>query len=216
MPLPGNYFTVRHPKFNVPCFLASIQGRIERAKTITPISAARKSASTIKAHTSGDAGRTHEHRLRPIRRRGRIEVWLTDSLEELSSPNGGWADQRLAEASGGPSDQRSLPPPESCRRRRQCCLPAKGGSTALPQLRQTNDESPPDGVASVHCVPQYGQRMADMIGWHVPELAKGVETRGGTPFASSGTSRLVRSLRPTSSGAGVYFCTLNLWTVDCL
>ena len=42
---------------------ASSQGRIERAKTITPISAARKIASTIKAHTSRRAGRRDEGRL---------------------------------------------------------------------------------------------------------------------------------------------------------
>ena len=106
----------------VPCFLASIQGRIERATTITPISAARNSASTIKAHTKGATGwRTWTGCSRSAS--GRIEDWLTDSLEELSSPNGGWADQRLADTSGGPSDQRSLPArtlkasPHCCRRR---------------------------------------------------------------------------------------------------
>ena len=95
-----------------------------------------------------------------------MEVWLTDSLEELSSPKGAWADQRLAESSGGPSDQRSSPPVFGSGGA-GTLFPASGGSIALPQLRQTNDESPPGTrsrvAASVHCVPQYGQRMADMI-----------------------------------------------------
>ena len=154
-------------------------------KLITPMSAARNNASTSKDHTSGPtAGRDTvgggDSSL------GRIDDWLTDSLEELSSPQGGWADQRFADASGGPSYQRSLSPPEFCRGGGGMMLPATGGSIALPQLGHTQDESPRRATSAL-CTPQYGHRMAGM---------------------SQHLFLHVTSAR--------YFCTRNLWTVECL
>jgi hypothetical protein len=77
-------------------------------------------------------------------------------LDELSSsPSGGTFDQRLADSSVGPADQR---------RSSRSSVRRGGGSTALPQLAQRNEPSS-RAASSMLAAPQYGQRIG-FIAFH--------------------------------------------------
>ncbi len=138
-----------------------------RASMIAPISIKMKSTRITSSQASGERdGRRASAQWdavgsggSPGVSRGRIELWLTETLEVLSSsPHGATVDQRLADSSGGPADQRrlsSMPPGGAMAigGGGTAGCSAGGGSTALPQLWQTNEPSL-RAAASVFAAPQ--------------------------------------------------------------
>ena len=140
--------------------------------------------------------------------RGRIELWLTDSLDELSSPKGAWADQRLADSAGGPSDQRSLPPP---------WFRGGGGAAGYRRLdRLAAARANKRSVAGTRSASGDAYRSRDngRRTWFraLPSLdAEPGVGRDMTAKRSCPPCPGMRACRPAR-----YFCTLNLCTVDCL